>query len=101
MDKEDIGQQILVKGDACVIHMEDEEQKIAQNNRKYNCTQQRIYTDIYNKGDTHIYTTIDIQKNNTHLNHRTQHGPGGVCQSQLYFLTDANVNPAGLVQPVQ
>ena len=36
MAEEDIGQEVLVKGDTCVIHTEDDEQNIAQNNRQYN-----------------------------------------------------------------
>ena len=45
MAEKDIGQEVLVKGDACVIHTEDEEQKIAQNNRKYNwgCVKETKY----------------------------------------------------------
>ena len=35
MDKEDIGQQILVKGDACMIQAEDEEQKIGNKHTEY------------------------------------------------------------------
>ena len=43
MTEEDICEEVLVKGDACVIHTEDEEQKIAQNNRKYNCVKEIKY----------------------------------------------------------